>query len=271
MVTRVELGKIVEGAEGAYNGKEYEKAVDLVDKFLGASEEVASETGEKVIQELGVKAYRIKGWALYYIGRKKAGPGGYGEVKEYIEAAMAWRKVLILTSLFAGGIGDRISALNGLPLAYWFHDNKKLAYAWSDQGIREAEKTQDPAKIVSAYNTRNILLREDKKYAEAIKGCQKVFKIASEVEDFRTAGHGMQNIGDTYRLMVKAENDVEKMRLYYTKAIEAYQKALEMYKKYEEETRQKATAHIEAAARKYGEAVQEMANLLPEYNTLADN
>jgi len=35
MTTGAELGKIVEGAEKAYNGKEYEKAVDLVDKFLG--------------------------------------------------------------------------------------------------------------------------------------------------------------------------------------------------------------------------------------------
>jgi len=55
-----------------------------------------------------------------------------------------------------------------------------------------------------------------------------------------------------------------------------YEKAVDLVDKFlgaleEEEARQKATAHIEAAARKYGEAVQEMANLWPEYNTLADN
>jgi len=93
-------------------------------------------------------------------------------------------------------------------------------------------------------------LREDKKFGEAKKGCQEVFRASVLAGDFRTAGHGKHNEGDTIRLEIEETEDEVKKKELHRQALIAYRIAQAMYNLFERVTGEKATAHYESAGRK---------------------
>ncbi len=153
----------------------------------------------------------------------------------------------------------RISVLNALALAIrWTKDasgefRRQKAYLWSDQATLEA-KTSSRLDLVSvALNTKVILLREDKRFGEAIAGCLEVFENSIITSDFVTAGHGKQNEGDTLRLMIKETQDEQKIAEFHLEACKAYKTAQAMYSLHEKISGKKAIAHYESAGRKAAE------------------
>jgi hypothetical protein len=250
---QINLTDVLKEAEKAYNEKRYLDARNLI-----------KERKEDFIQGgMGAVALRRWAWAAYYLGN---------------EGNPQWKKWIIENPLFyeeARDIGIEalgykfddavgVSIYNVLSLATrWTKDEKgefrrQEAYQCSDRGIERAKASGRPDLISSAQNTRNILLREDKKFAEAKKGGQEVFMLSLLAGDFRTAGHGKQNEGDTIRLEIEeTENETKKKEL-HREAFIAYRIAQEMYALSERVSGEKATAHYESAGRKAEEEAAKM-------------
>ena len=249
MTTETGLTEMLREAEKAYNEKRYLDARNLI-----------KERKEAFIKGgMGAVALRRWAWVAYYLGN---------------EGNPQWKKWIIENPIFyeeATKIGEealnyeadstvRVSILNVLPLSTrWTKGEKgefrrQEAYRWSDRGIKEAKASGKTDLISSAQNTRNILLREDKNFAEAKKGCQEVFMASVLAGDFRTAGHGKQNKGDTIRLEIESEEQViataEIIGVLHKEAIVAYRTAQAMYALAERVSGEKATAHYESAGRK---------------------
>lgn len=245
MAEQTGLTELLREAEKAYNEKRYLDARDAV-----------KERKEDFIRAgMGAVALRRWAWAAYYLGN---------------EGNPQWKKWIIENPVFyeeATRVGEealsyeadstvRVSILNVLPLSTrWLKDEKgefkrQEVYRWSDQGIEEARASGKPDLISSAQNTRNILLREDKKFGEAKKGCQEVFRASVLAGDFRTAGYGKHNEGDTIRLEIEETEDEVKKKELHRQALIAYRIAQAMYNLFERVTGEKATAHYESAGRK---------------------
>ncbi len=244
MTEKINLTEVLKEAEKAYNEKRYLDAENLI----GARLEDFIKAG------MGAVALRRSAWATYYLGN---------------EGNPQWKKGIIETPHFyelSQKVGEdalsyepdptvKVSILNVLPLSTrWVKRMGNFlrheAYSWSDQGIKEAMETGKPELIASAYNTRNILLREDRKFDEAKRGCREVFRISVLAGDFRTAGHGKQNEGDTIRLEIEETDDEAKKKELHREALVVYREAQSMYSLYERVSSEKATAHYESAGRK---------------------
>lgn len=245
MAEQTGLIEVLREADKAYNEKRYLDARNLI----------SSRKEEFIKAGMGAVALRRWAWAAYYLGN---------------EGNPQWKKWIIENPVFyeeATKVGEealsyeadstvRVSILNVLPLSTrWTRDEKgefkrQKAYLWSDRGIEEAKASGKPDLIASALNTRNILLREDKKFEEAKKGCQEVFAVSLLAGDFRTAGHGKQNEGDTIRMEIEETKDETKKKELHREALIAYRIAQAMYNLFERVTGEKATAHYESAGRK---------------------
>lgn len=124
---------------------------------------------------------RLLGWCSYYLGKKKIlKPGVIGN-----QARNAFIRVLQ-----DGKIQEDIdSALNGLPLVYYFLLNQP------DKAFKIMEEAEKIAhNKAQVYNTKGILKREQKLYLEAYGAFSKSFQEAKELEDYRTCGNAANNI-----------------------------------------------------------------------------
>ena len=207
--------KIIEDAQKLYNKGKWSKAIDLIDSlFFSHDEQKVAETN------------RIKGWSYYYLGIK--GDESYkmenmGKAEEYFRLALIkMRKEKGL-----------ISILNGLPLVLWILGKKKEAEL---ESFKAAIKfPQEP----SIWNTKAILYRWANNWRESVNICEKVYEMAIEKKDFRTAGNGKQNKADALVRLGRTEEGKQE-----------YQKALKIYKKYEKKTGESASFHLERVQEK---------------------
>jgi len=245
MAEQTGLTEALKEAERAYNEKRYLDARNLI----------KSRKDEFIKGGMGAVALRRWAWAAYYLGNEGNPEWKEGIIKEpifYEESARIGEEALS----YEADSTIRVSVLNVLPLASrWTKDEKgefkrREAYRWSDQGIEEARASGKPDLISSTQNTRNVLLREDKEFDEAKRGCQEVFTASILAEDFRTAGHGKQNEGDTIRLKIEEIDDEARKKELHREALIAYRTAQAMYALSERVSGEKATAHYQSAGRK---------------------
>lgn len=273
MAKKEELEKVVEAAQRAYDaakGSEEERRK----KYLETIALIEPHKKELVNTGLGGPALKTWGWAAYYLGNLDN--PHYKEMKidnlaYYREASTVWEEGLELTNDPA----VRISILNGLPLSErWLYPMEEsgkfargIAFLWSGRGIEEAKITGKPEFFTSAQNTRNILLKEQAVLSpsfakdflrQAAEGCQEVYQVAYKAGAYRTAGHGQQNLGDTYVLMIHiTRNPLSRINL-AIKAFHAYWQARGCYVRFERETGEKAAAHYQAATKKMLSVVREI-------------
>ena len=207
--------KIIEDAQKLYKKGKWAEAIDIIDKLLTTHNK----------QEI-VEANRIKGWSYYYLGIK----GNENYKMKNLEKAEEYFELSLV-----GAKEDRtkISILNGLPLVLWILGKKQESLQLS---VKATEEFPD---IPSVWNTKSILNRWGKDFQNSVEVCEKVYKTSLIKEDFRTAGHGKQNRGDALVKLGKT-----------TEAKEDYEKALEMYKKYEKKTGESASFHLERVREK---------------------
>jgi tetratricopeptide (TPR) repeat protein len=229
------MANILEEAQRLYNGGKWTEAIQLIDKnFLSLK-------GRENIAE----ALRVKGWSYYYLAIK----GPEAEKQENLVKAedsfrVAWERT---------GVEQRlISIANGLPLVLWLRDDKEAAWGVSDYATEEF-----PGEP-SVWNTRAILCRWAKDLDESIRVCRKVYETALAKDNYRTAGHGQQNLGDTYVLMVHSTRKPWKRIALAYKAFFAYWKARKCYVRFEKKTSEKATVHYKAATKKMLSVVREL-------------
>jgi tetratricopeptide (TPR) repeat protein len=212
----MEARKVLEKAQDLYNQGQWQEAINVIDKnsaVLVTDSDIA-------------EASRIKGWSYYYLGIK-----GPEERKK--------ANLLLAEGAFKTALGKteedetKISVMNGLPLVIWILGRKPEAWHISDEAIKEFPD------IPSIWNTRSILCRWAQDYEKSIEACEKVYATAVQKGDYRTAGHGKHNKADA---LVKLGRTKE--------AKEEYEKAIELYKKYEEVTGKSAKFHIEGVQKK---------------------
>lgn len=208
-----------------------------------------------------VKAFKRWQYAAYYLGNE-----GNPRWKDWIidnpffyEESVRVGEQAIEKFIQLAEVDIRISVLNALALATrWTKDaenkfRRQKAYSWSDQAVLESKVSHRLDLVSVALNTMCILFREDKRFDEAIKGFLEVFENSNLTSDFITAGHGKQNEGDTYRMVIKEIQDEQKIGELHLKACMAYKTAQSMYALYERVSGKKATAHYESAGRKAAE------------------
>jgi hypothetical protein len=251
-----EMATILERANTAYEEKRYLDSRNLIKQ--NKNQFIA------VDGKLLMQALRRWQYAAYYLGNE-----GNPRWKDWIidnpifyEEAVKIGEEAIEKFIQLANIEVRVSVLNALALATrWIKKNgefrRQEAYLWNDQAVLEARTSSRLDLVSVALNTRNILLREDKKIDEAVKGCQEVFENSVITSDFITAGHGKQNEGDTYRLEIKETQDKQKIAELHIEACKAYKTAQAMYALYEKVSGKKATAHYESAGRKATEEENE--------------
>lgn len=245
MAEQINLTEVLKEAEKAHNDKRYLDARNLI-----------KEQKEGFIKSgMGAVALRRWAWAAYFLGNEGNPQWKKGVIENpvfYEEAAKVGGEAL----MYEADSTVRVSILNVLSLSTrWTKGEKgefkrQEAYRWNDLGIEEAKVSGKPDLISSAQNTRNILLREDKNFGEAKKGCQEVFTASILAGDFRTAGHGKHNEGDTIRLEIEEISDEVKKKDLHREALVVYRIAQAMYVLDERVSGEKATAHYESAGRK---------------------
>lgn len=208
-----------------YNDGKYQAAIDLLDE--------AENREDCAVIEEAVESCRIKAWCYYYLAIK----GDKGESKEIIDKM---KKVRAGTAIMFGGDvlcanqfpKKVLSAYNVLPLAEWVMGYKRMAWHYSDIAVL---KFPDEA---SAWGTRGNLMKWAGNFEGSIEVFDKVTETALMDLDFRNAGHGQQNKGDS----------LYKLRR-FGGAREAYANALKLYGWYEFRGG-KATAHIQSTQNK---------------------
>lgn len=248
-----EMIAVLEKADVAYGKKRYLDSRDLIrrnkNNFIAID-------GNTLV--LALKRWQ---YAAYFMGNE-----GNPRWKDWIidnpifyEESVAVGEEAIKKFIQLAEVEIRISVLNALALATrWTKDTEKKfrrqqSYSWSDQAILESKTSCRLDQVSVALNTRSILLREDKRFDEAVRDCQEVFENSSLTSDFITAGHGKQNEGDTYRLMIKEIHDEQEIAKLHLKACTAYKIAQAMYALCERISGKEVTAHYESAGRKAAE------------------
>jgi len=248
LVTKV--SGVSEAAKIAYETKRYLDARNLV---LNNKQDILTVDGNTAVQ-----AFRKWAYAAYYLGNEGNPQWKKGIIDNPVfyeeSVAVALEAIEKFTTLI--DIEARIAILNVLALATRWIKNKdgnfkrKEAYQWSDQAILEAKISSNLGLVSVALNTRNILLSEDKRFKEAEAGCIEVATNSLLVGDYLTAGHGKQNEGDTYRREIEEIKDNQEKAALHLKAYLAYREAQALYTFYENQSGNKATAHLESAGRK---------------------
>ena len=203
-------------AQELYNEGKWAEALGIIDKnlkFLTTDAEIA-------------EANRIKGWSYYYLGIK-------GSAEKKVENLQKSKDVFQAALEKGSEEKIRISVMNGLPLTLWILGQNDNAWDVSDQAVQEFPD------IPSIWNTRSILCRWVRNFKESVKVCEKVYQTALAKGDYRTAGHGKHNRADALKELGKIK-----------KARREYNKAIELYKKFEKATGQSAKFHIEGVEKK---------------------
>ena len=206
---------LIEQAQKLYNEKKWKTAVEILEPIV-----------EDLEKQEKAEAHRILGWSFYYLGIK----GSDNEKTENLKKAKNSFEIVIKE---AEEDDTRISALNGLPLVVWILGEKDDAWELSRHAVKKFPE------IPSVWNTRGILCRWGEKFKEALKVNEKVYETALKKGDLRTAGHGTQNLGDTLSKLDRSEE-----------AKKAYEKAIRLYKDYQQTSGKSATFHIESVEKK---------------------
>lgn len=212
----MEAKEVLEKAQQLYNGGKWEGAIDTIEKNSKIF------TNDTEVAEAG----RLLGWSYYYLGIKGTEEGKRANL---LLAEGAFKAAL--GKIKEGG--TKISVMNGLPLVIWILGRKGEAWQLSDSATKEFP--DEP----SVWNTRSIFCRWAKKFEESTMVCEKVYETALAKEDYRTAGHGKHNKADALKELGRIDE-----------ARQEYNKALELYKKFEEITGQSAQFHIEGVKKK---------------------
>lgn len=210
------MAKVLENAQRLYDDGKWTETIGLL------NENIPKLTSEEDVAE----AVRIKGWCFYYIGIK-------GPEEEKREALGLSRDMFDLALKKTSDTKKKLSIFNGLPLSLWILGEKKQAWQVSNQAIKEFP--DEP----SVWNTRSILCRWAKNFKESEKVCEKVYETALAKGDYRTAGHGKHNKADALKELG-----------WIGAAREEYNRAIELYGKFEEVTGQSAKFHIEGVEKK---------------------
>lgn len=233
---QVPRNKILEDAQKLYNEGKWADAIVL----LSGSNLEALVDNEEIAE-----ANRIKGWSWYYLGIK--GPADKKE--ESLQRSkdtfqLGWEKTKDKKK--------QTSILNGLPLTLWILGEKVRAWEVSNRAI------EDFPDEPSVWNTRSILARWAEDFKESVRVCKKVYETAWAKEEYRTAGHGQQNLGDAYILMISGSRNPLRRIALVVKALIAYNRARGCYVIFEKKTGEKATIHYEAATKKLLSTVRKL-------------
>ncbi len=183
--------KIIKEAEKLYNKGEWLKAIEMINTLTIHNEQ----------------ENRMKAWNYYYLAIK----GDESYKMENLEKAEEYFELSL-----AGAKEDKtkVSVLSGLPLALWILGKEQEAWEISDKAI---DKFPEESPI---WNTRSILCRWAQDFEKAVEVCEKVYKTAIEIGDWKMAGHGKHNQGDA---LLKLGKEKE--------ALESYREAEKMYTK----------------------------------------
>ena len=174
---------------------------------------------------------RLLGWCCYYLGLKNKGPSPREKMGN--EAREAFVKTLQVGKTQE----DIDSALNGLPLVYYFllSEPEKAV-----QVTRKAmQKAQSRARIL---NVEGIIKREEGFLGDALDRFTQAYEAAQKEKDFRTCGHSLNNKARTLlRLLpnLRFKQDV------WREAKELFEQSLVEYRKFEKETGESADFHIQ--------------------------
>jgi tetratricopeptide (TPR) repeat protein len=178
-------------------------------------------------EQLIAKANKLKGWIFYKLAIKKENQERKLQLLEKAEENFRLAEIKIKNK------ESKISILSGLPLVLYQQGKKEEAKKVADEVIRLFPNTPSP------WNTLGILYKWNREYDKAVDILEKVFETALLEEDMRTAGNAKQNRGDALVNLNRKEE-----------AKKDYNKALSMYKKFEEETGRKASDHIKKVKEK---------------------
>jgi tetratricopeptide (TPR) repeat protein len=174
--------------------------------------------------------YIVEGWSWYYLGIKGSSFSRRGRLEES-------RRAFEQASQNAVGKRNKVSILNGLPLALWHMGDRIQAWKYSDQAI---DQFQDEPSV---WDIRAILLHWDRYPETSVTFFEKAYELAIADEDFRTAGHARKNMAGLFQETGRIEE-----------AGKLYQEALELYGKFQATTGESARFYIE-------DVEQEIANL----------
>lgn len=213
----MKVKEVLEKAQYLYNQGQWQEAIDTIDGLLPTLVPGS---------EIEAEALRIKGWSYYYLGIK-------GPAEKKMDNLMKAKFAFEVVVKNAQEKETRISAMNGLPLVLWILEKKDEAWQISDEATEEFPDTP------SVWNTRSILCRWAQDYEKAVEVCEKVYEIAIQNKEYRTAGHGKHNKADALVKLGRAKE-----------AKKEYEEAMELYKKSEEVTGESAIIHIEGVKKK---------------------
>lgn len=214
--------EILKQALELYNNGDRQRAINLLSNDEGKVFPIF--TGKELAE-----AQKTIGLSLYYIAIKD-----FREMENKKIETCARSELFLRAALENTDDKDiRISAINFLPLVLWIQG--KHNEAWQVSNSASAEFSDVP----SVWNTSGILCNWSRQYEKAIGVFEMVHKTALSIKDYRTAGHGKHNQGDALEKLGRKEE-----------AKESYEKAKELYLKFEEESGQKATVHITGVSKK---------------------
>ena len=220
----IESKQILQTAQELYEDGDRQGAIDLLLDNKEPDKVLSIFIGDELAE-----AQKAVGWNLYYMAIKDFREVESKKIDACNRAESFFKSALENTE----NKEILISVANGLPLALWIQGKKEEAFNVSNNA---AEKFHDTPSV---WNTLSILCRWAKQYEKSIEVCEMVYKTALDLGDFRTAGHGKHNQGDALKNLGKDED-----------ARTAYEEAKELYLKFEEESGQKVTVHINGVVKK---------------------
>lgn len=161
---------ILEEAKDLYDDEKWQQSIDLLESNI-----------DILIAEARQEAFRRFGWNYYHLGIKAITETRKQELLK--KAVDNWYRCT--------GTEVRLSAMNGLPLALYILGEKEKAFSVNDMA------RQDYPDEPSVDNTRVILYRWNGQSKQLAEAAQRVYEKGRAKGDFRTAGHGKHNQGDT--------------------------------------------------------------------------
>lgn len=211
--------EILKEAQRLYNEGKWTEAVRLI---VENNNHISNSDNSEYMAE----GLRISGWSFYYLGIK-------GSEEEKVKYLFLSTDAFAFALYWTDDDGKKISIANGISLAFWKFERQTYAWWFNNEAIKVF------AAEPSVWNTRSILLRWEKRFEESVDVCEKVFETAVAKGDYRTAGHGKQNKADA----LKELGRIEEAKIEYLKAIE-------LYKRFEQRTKESAKFHVEGVEKK---------------------